>query len=77
MNREYVLKCNCLVSFFNLQLFAHLCNVQCATGACPRSPAPSTAKAAEDPKIWEGGGGHCFDWGFMRTFPGNQDVAMK
>ena len=23
------------------------------------------------------GGTFCFEWGFMRTFPGNQDVAVK
>ena len=24
-----------------------------------------------------GGGALCFEWGFTRTFPGNQDVAVK
>ena len=25
----------------------------------------------------KGGGALCFEWGFTRTFPGNQDVAVK
>ena len=27
--------------------------------------------------VHAGGGALCFEWGFMRTFPGNQDVAVK
>ena len=25
----------------------------------------------------KGAGALCFEWGFTRTFPGNQDVAVK
>ena len=28
-------------------------------------------------QVGEGGGALCFEWGFMRTFPGYQDVAVK
>ena len=44
----------------------------------------SIADIAADPDIYGNtgcrvfrGGALCFEWGFMRTFPGNQDVAVK
>ena len=31
----------------------------------------------KDVTTLEGGGALCFEWGFTRTFSGNQDVAVK
>ena len=37
------------------------------TSALSREPAGPSEQA---------GGALCFEWGFMRTFPGNQDVTV-